>query len=144
MKKSILILLAMALAVFISWPATAGQKDRGHDYRQSSRDHRDEPGKAQSHDKRGRNRDYDYRKPEHRPSGYHSSHHGRNFKHSHRYRGHAYNFDGHWSSWRNWENYRKRHPERFHHGRYYRENGHLFFRFCDPMGASCFFFSIGK
>lgn len=144
MKKGIFILLALTLAAFMSLPAWADQGGRGHSYRQSSRDRRGNQDRAQAYDKRGRDRDYDYRKPEHRPPGYHVRPHGRRFSQSHMRRGREYRYDGHWNSYSDWDRYRKRYPERFHRGRYYREGSHLFFNFCDPLGGACFYFSIGR
>jgi hypothetical protein len=60
------------------------------------------------------------------------------------YRGHRYDYHGHWRSWDQWDSYARKHPNLSRHGRYYREEGHLMFRFCDPGTGSCFFFSIGK
>ncbi len=62
----------------------------------------------------------------------------------HPYRGHTYTYRGHWRSWNDWDDYARRHPERYRHGRYYREDGHLMFRYCDPDTGGCFFFSIGR
>jgi hypothetical protein len=60
------------------------------------------------------------------------------------YKGHRYAYRGHWTSWKQWNAYAKRHPNIYKHGTYYRENAHLMFRFCDPGSGSCFFFSIGR
>ena len=62
----------------------------------------------------------------------------------HVHRGHTYTYRGHWRSWKDWDDYARRYPERYQHGRYYREDGHLMFRYCDPDGGGCFFFSIGR
>ena len=58
--------------------------------------------------------------------------------------GHRYTYRGHWRSWKDWDDYAREHRELYDHGRYYREGGHLMFRFCDPDSDSCFFFSIGR
>jgi hypothetical protein len=60
------------------------------------------------------------------------------------YRGHRYDYHGHWRSWDQWDSYSRKHPNLYKHGRYYREEGHLMFRFCDPDTGNCFFFSIGR
>jgi hypothetical protein len=60
------------------------------------------------------------------------------------YKGHRYDYHGHWKSWDQWDNYAKKHPDIYKHGTYYRENAHLMFRFCEPGTANCFFFSIGR
>jgi hypothetical protein len=60
------------------------------------------------------------------------------------YRGHRYYYQGHWRSWDQWDRYARSHPDIYRYGRYYREYGHLMFRFCDPGTGSYFFFSIGR
>ena len=60
------------------------------------------------------------------------------------HKGHRYEYHGHWRSWDQWDRYRKKHPHIYKHGRYYRENAHLMFRFCEPGLSNCFFFSIGR
>jgi hypothetical protein len=60
------------------------------------------------------------------------------------YKGHRYDYHGHWRSWEQWDNYAKKHPDIYKHGTYYRENAHLMFRFCEPGTGNCFFFSIGR
>jgi hypothetical protein len=67
----------------------------------------------------------------------------RHYEH-HDYKGHRYNYHGHWRSWEQWDNYAKKHPDIYKHGTYYRENAHLMFRFCEPGTGNCFFFSIGR
>jgi hypothetical protein len=58
--------------------------------------------------------------------------------------GHQYAYRGHWRSWKDWDDYKRENPRLYEHGKYYREEGHLMFRFCEPGSASCFFFSIGR
>ena len=60
------------------------------------------------------------------------------------HRGHRYDYRGHWRSWKHWDRYAKKHPNIYKYGRYYRQNSHLMFRFCEPGTGSCFFFSIGR
>jgi hypothetical protein len=60
------------------------------------------------------------------------------------YKGHKYDYRGHWRSWNDWERYAKEHPDLRKHGAYYRQGGHLMFRFYDPRTGSSFFFSIGR
>jgi hypothetical protein len=144
MKKAIFILLALALATFMTFPAVADQKGHKRTYKQPVRDRGDNHGDTRGYDNRDRGRDDDYRQPDHRPPGYRTQPRGRHYGDPHMKRGHAYHYDGHWDSYQNWEKYRQRYPARFRQGGYYRESGHLFFRFCDPVGASCFFFSIGR
>jgi hypothetical protein len=67
----------------------------------------------------------------------------RNYGH-YDHKGHRYEYQGHWRSWDQWDMYAKKHPHIYKHGTYYREGGHLMFRFCDPGTGNCFFFSIGR
>ena len=60
------------------------------------------------------------------------------------YKGHRYDYRGHWRSWDQWDRYAKAHPDISRHGTYYRENAHLMFRFCEPGTGNCIFFSIGR
>ena len=144
MKKFLFILMALPLVALMSLPAMADQKGHGHGSRQTTQDHRDNQDKNHRYDNRDRDHRYDYRRPEHRPPGYRAQPHGRHYAHPHRRRGHEYRYDGHWNSYKAWERYRRSHMDRFHGGRYYRENGHLFFSFCNPGGGPCTFFSIGR
>ena len=59
-------------------------------------------------------------------------------------KGHRYDYHGHWRSWDQWNKYARKHPNIYKQGRYYRENAHLMFRFCEPGTGNCFFFSIGR
>ena len=70
------------------------------------------------------------------------NHHSRNYKY-HNYSDRRYNYKGHYGSWNQWDSYRRQHPDVVRHGSYYREGGHLMFRFSDP-GGNHFFFSIGR
>ena len=67
---------------------------------------------------------------------------GRHYGH-YEYKGHLYDYRGHWRSWEQWDRYRREHPDAYEHGYYYREKAHLMFRFCEPGTGNCFFFSIG-
>jgi len=66
----------------------------------------------------------------------------RHYEH-HEYGGHQYKYEGHWRSWRDWDDYYRSHPKMHQDGHYYREQGHLMFRYCEPGTGNCFFFSIG-
>lgn len=146
MKKGIFILLAVTLAAFMASPALADQKGHGREYKQPARDRGDKHGGTQHYESRDRDRDrdYDYRRSDHHPPGYRTQPKGRHYGDPHMKKGHSYRYDGHWNSYDAWERYRNRYPDRFRQGGYYRESGHLYFRFCDPAGAACFFFSIGR
>ncbi len=67
----------------------------------------------------------------------------RHYKH-HKHHDHQYTYRGHWRSWREWDDYARHHPRMYKYGRYYRDEGHLMFRICDPDSGGCFFFSIGR
>ena len=59
------------------------------------------------------------------------------------HRGQQYLYRGHWRSWNDFDAYLRGYPRLHRYGHYYREQGHLMFRFCDP-DSGCFFFSIGR
>ena len=158
MKKLRIVIPALLFLMAMILPASAAdrnaqnrgyQSDQGRrqgprDQSQRDRDQGRNLSKSSNYYDTSRDRDYDYRHPEHRPSGYRRQPHGRNYSHPQLYRNHEYHYEGHWRSWDDWEKYKKRYPDRFRRGGYYKEDGHLFFRFCDPSGGSCFFFSIGR
>ncbi len=60
------------------------------------------------------------------------------------FKGHRYSYHGHWRSWEQWDKYARKYPHIYKHGRYYRENKHLMFRYCEPESGNCIFFSIGR
>ncbi|MEJ2658255.1 MAG: hypothetical protein P8012_13855 [Desulfobacterales bacterium] len=60
------------------------------------------------------------------------------------YKGHRYDYHGHWRSWDQWDRYARKHSHIYKHGEYYRQNAHLMFRFCEPDTGNCFYFSIGR
>lgn len=62
----------------------------------------------------------------------------------HQHHGHRYTYRGHWRSWNEWDRYYRAHPRLRGHGHYYHDDAHLMFRYCDPDGDGCFFFSIGR
>jgi hypothetical protein len=118
------------------------QKEQNKEYRKhrekmERKDHRD-------YEKQGRH-NYEKRPDYHKYSGYSERPYD---KHRHYveydYKGHRYDYHGHWRSWEQWDRYRKKHPHIYEHGRYYHENAHLMFSFCEPGTSNCFFFSIGK
>ena len=124
------------------------REDRKHYEEQSreSRKHREEMEREnRKHYKEQSRRSYEKRPDYHKYSGYSQRPYD---KHRHyveyNYKGHRYDYHGHWRSWEQWDRYRKKHPHIYEHGRYYRENAHLMFSFCEPGTSNCFFFSIGK
>jgi len=60
------------------------------------------------------------------------------------FKGHRYDYHGHWRSWDQWDRYVRKHPQIYEHGGYYRQQTHLMFRFCEPGTGNCFYFSIGR
>jgi hypothetical protein len=68
----------------------------------------------------------------------------RHYRHD-QYQGHRYIYRGHWRSWHDWDRYYRAHPHLHGHGHYYyHDHTHLMFRYCEPDGSGCFFFSIGR
>lgn len=53
-----------------------------------------------------------------------------------------YRYEGHWSSWNDWERYYMKNPYIHRHGRYEKHGEHLFFLIDD--GIYKFMFSIGR
>lgn len=111
-----------------------------------NRDTRGRPNyKAQSRKNYDRDRHEDRGRPGyHGYEGYRERPYNKHRKYSHSdYKGHRYVYKGHWRSWDQWDRYARRHPEIYKHGRYYRESGHLMFRFC-TLDGGYIFFSIGR
>jgi hypothetical protein len=76
--------------------------------------------------------------------GYREHPYGQRHYQPYNYKGHKYAYHGHWRSWQDWDKYARENPNIYKHGRYYREGGHLMFRFCEPGTPNCLFFSIGR
>ena len=145
MKRITILMSAILCSAAISLPALAADRDRqNRRYQQSDRDRDRNLDKNYDYYDRDRHRDYEYRNPGHRPAGYARQPRGRYYSHPYSHGNRDYHYEGHWRSWEDWERYQRSHPDRYRHGDYYREEGHLFFRFCDPTSSACFFFSIGK
>jgi len=126
MKRTIIGLLVLLPTLAMAAPPHADNRARGHQDTRGQQDYR------RQHDYRGQHG--------YRPRPYNQRRHYDHYRHDDR----RYNYRGHWRSWKSWEAYRRQHHDRFRHGHYYRQDGHLMFRFCDPQGGSCFFFSIGR
>jgi len=91
-------------------------------------------------DKRNKNRQkneyrQNQRPPKYHGQGYRYNHHGRRHYHPKNYR-------GHWRSWREWNDHRRHNRRPYKEGRYYRQNGSLYFEFENEDGR--FVFSIGQ
>lgn len=148
--KGTLTMTAIALVFLFAAPLAAdnwkgdrgrsgfGREERGG-HHQRGRDDRRGYDDRRGHDDRDWHRDYrDHRDYRERPYD-----RGRHYGH-YRHQGHRYDYRGHWRSWDAWDRYARSHPFLYRHGHYYRDGVHLMFRFCDPAGAGCFFFSIGR
>ena len=72
----------------------------------------------------------------------------RHYKNGYRYkyRGHRKyqpkHYRGHWNSWKSWDDHYRYNRNLYRHGRYYRNNGSLYFGFETDEGF--FGFSIGR
>ena len=120
------------------------QKQKGQD--KEYRKHREEMEREdrKHYQEQGR-RDYKKRPDYHNYHGYRQLPYDKHRHYGyHNFKGHRYNYQGHWRSWDQWDSYTRKHPDIYKHGRHYRENGHLMFRFRDPGTGNCFFFSIGR
>jgi hypothetical protein len=125
MKRMIIVALSFFFLFATAIPVISKENNRNTNNRGHSNYQKQHVDKRQSHDN---NRNY--------------NHHSRNYKY-HNYNGRRYNYKGHYGSWNQWDSYRRQHPDVVRHGSYYREGGHLMFRFSDPIG-NYFFFSIGR
>lgn len=143
MKSASIVKIAVILLFLIPSVSTAGQgknvsgKGR-YESHHGDRDYRrggDDRGTDRYSEHRGYN---EYRGYKEHP--YDRGRHYGHYKHNRR----EYEYRGHWRSWDDWDRYARKHPRIYEHGHYYRENAHLMFRFCDPGGGGCFFFSIGR
>jgi len=147
MMKMIILATALLLPFIMARPAPAkDHPENDRDYRGSEQTRHADRDRSDSRGyyDRDRDRDYEYRNPQMRPPGYRGEAHGRRLGHYYVHNHHEYHYEGHWNSWDLWEGYKRRHPDRFRQGGYYREDGGLFFRYCDPVGGACFYFSIGR
>jgi hypothetical protein len=90
-------------------------------------------------------RDYNSRQDYHKHRGYREHSYDQNRIYvNYDYKGHQYDYHGHWRSWEQFDRYAKKYPHIYKHGGYYRQNSYLMFRFCEPDTGSCFYFSIGR
>ena len=114
------------------WQHQQPQKER----QQQQQQHNNPPPAHRDYNNQHANYD---RYPGYRPHPYNRGLHYGQYK----YKGHQYDYHGHWRSWDQWHRYASENPDIERHGTYYRENSHLMFRYCDPGSGACFFFSIG-
>lgn len=121
-------------------PPSQYQRDQGRHYGRDVERGRHDAGERRQYDRR-----YEHRRHTYPYKGYRVHPHGRYDYHPYRHRERDYHYEGHWMSWNDWERYKRRYPQRFSHGRYYRDHDNrLFFRFCDPEGNACLYYSIGR
>ena len=142
-KISILVLAVATVLVFgffmlSTSRAFADQGNKGKGQQKQWQNQKQQNNQPQGHRDYNQHPDYD-RYPGYKPHPYDR---GRHYGH-YDYRGHRYDYHGHWRSWDQWDRYKRQHPDMDRHGTYYRENAHLMFRFCEPGTGNCFFFSIG-
>ena len=145
MKRMMIVALGFFFLLATAVPVISKDYDTHgrHDYRE-----RPDNSDRHNHKKRPNNpvhRDYKKRQDYHKHRGYRERPYD---KHRHYvnydYKGHRYDYHGHWRSWEQWDRYARKHPHIYKHGGYYRQNAHLMFRFCEPGTGNCFFFSIGR
>ena len=124
------------------------REDRKHyeEQERESRKHRQEMDREhRMHYKKQRRGDYKKRPDYHMHRGYRERPYAKHRNYGHYdYKGHRYDYQGHWRSWEQWDRYARKNPHIYKHGRYYREGGHLMFRFCELGTGNYFFFSIGR
>jgi hypothetical protein len=115
MKKLFLFLFAIFISIILVTPVNAGRGDKGS--------------------QRG-NQSYERQHgPMHYGQGYRFNHYDhRNY--------HPRNYRGHWRSWHEWDDHYRNHRNWYRDGRYYRENGFLYFEFENDGQRFCF--SIGR
>ena len=147
MKRIIIVAFSFFFLLATAIPVISKDYDRDTPNRRDYKERPDNPGRPDYkkrpdyHKHRGHKKRQDYH--EHR--GYRKRpydkrrHYGR-----YDYKGHRYDYHGHWRSWEQWDRYARKHPHIYKHGRYYRENAHLMFRFYEPGTGNWFFFSIGR
>ena len=145
MKRMIIVALSFFFLLTTAIPVISKDYNRDTPGRRDSKDRPDTPG-HRDYKKRPENNKHQHKKhPDyHNHRGYRERPYDnrRHYEH-HDYKGHRYDYHGHWRSWEQWDGYAKKHPNIYKHGTYYREGAHLMFRFCEPGTGNCFFFSIG-
>jgi len=118
-------------------PKEQDKENKKHREKMERRDHRD-------YEKQGRH-NYEKRPDYHKHSGYSKRPNDQHRLYvNYDFKGHRYDYHGHWRSWDQWDRYARKHPQIYEHGGYYRQQTHLMFRFCEPGTGNCFYFSIGR
>ena len=121
MKKWFIGFLILIFTLSFSMVASAGQRDKGR--------------KKQPQKRERQYKDDHRHQPRYYGQGYRYNHHGRRHYKPKQYR-------GHWRSWREWNDHRRHNNRPYREGRYYRQNGSLYFEFETEDGR--FVFSIGR
>jgi len=122
MKKYLVWLLVLIFTFSFSGIASAGKKDKGRK-------------QGKNYERQYKNERRDKRAPKYYGQGYRYNHHGRRHYRPNHYR-------GHWRSWRQFDDHRRHNHRDYRKGRYYRQNGSLYFEFENEDGR--FVFSIGR
>lgn len=118
------------------------QKEQDKEYRK----HREKMERKDYKDYEGQGRhNYEKRQDYHKHPGYRERPYDQSRLYvNYDYKGHRYDYHGHWRSWNQWDRYARKHPQIYEHGGYYRQKTHLMFRCCEPGIGNCFYFSIGR
>lgn len=118
------------------------QKEQDKEYRK----HREKMERKDHKNYEGQGRhNYEKRRDYHKHPGYSERPYDQSRLYvNYDYKGHRYDYHGHWRSWNQWDRYARKHPQIYEHGGYYRQKTHLMFRCCEPDIGNCFYFSIGR
>jgi hypothetical protein len=155
-KIPILVLAVTTVLLFGFFMLTASQAlaDQGHkgngqqnQWQNQKQQNNQPPGHSDYNQKNAQpqgHHDYNQRPDYDKYAGYRAHPYNKGLHYgNYDYRGHRYDYHGHWRSWDQWHRYASQHQDIERHGTYYRENSHLMFRYCEPGTGACFFFSIG-
>ena len=144
LKISIVLIFCCSSVVFADNSKHDSRKKNSKESHYTQNRHDDRHNDNERSDRNDGRHDQKY-SDYHKHHGYRERPHDRGRHYGHyKYRGHQYDYHGHWNSWAQWHRYAEAHPQISRHGHYYRENAHLMFRFCEPGTGNCFFFSIGR
>lgn len=147
MKKMIILLSGFCFLLMNASPAISKNYNRAANRRP---DYKARPADKDRHEDKARS--YRRNQPEYREGPRYYANDGYRErpvdKHRHyeynNYKGRRYAYHGHWKSWDQWMRYAGKRPDIYKHGSYYRQGGHLMFRFFEPATGSFIFFSIGR
>ena len=134
-RKIVFVTLSFFFLLATAIPATSKDYSRDDQRRPTYKEH---INNSDRHANKNRSDYYKYRGYSERPYSKDRFYINYDFK------GHRYDYHGHWRSWKQWDKYARKHAYIYEHGGYYRQNSHLMFRFCEPGTDNCFYFSIGR